>query len=286
MWEMTDRVTDVEAGLSEAVAELDEPDIHSAYWEQNEFVLLPRFIPQTVVELCLLEITQLEPDIHRNFVPGHKQGGSISSYVIRDKAPTITALYRSPALRTYLTRLVGSQLMLCPEDDPHACALYYYTKPGDHIGFHYDRSYYKGARYTVLIGLVEQSEHCRLVARVHKGKDVTEIGETRIPMEPGTMAVFNGDKLWHAVTPMGTKERRVILTLQYVTDQRMGPLKKLFSNMKDAFAYFGPAALMRWPKTRRTSSSVATTSQADATADHPTLQFLAGAGGASLHRDS
>ena len=135
--------------------------------------------------------------------------------------------------------------MLCPEDDPHACALYYYTKPGDHIGFHYDTSYYKGARYTVLIGLVEQSEHCRLVARVHKGKDVTEISETRIPMEPGTMVVFNGDKLWHAVTPMGAMERRVILTLQYVTDQRMGPVKKLFSNMKDAFAYFGPAALMR-----------------------------------------
>jgi hypothetical protein len=45
-------------------------------------------------------------------------------------------------------------------------------------------------------------------------------------------------------------ERRIVLTLQYVTDQRMGPLKKLFSNMKDAFAYFGPAALMHRSKTR------------------------------------
>lgn len=245
MWEMKDRVASVDAGLSEAIAGLDEPDIHSVYWNQNEFVLLPRFIPPTVVEPCLLEIEQVEPDVHRNYVPGHKQGGSVSSYVIREKAPTIAVLYRSPALRAYLSRLVGSPLMLCPDNDPHAYALYYYTKPGDHIGFHYDRSYYKGARYTVLIGLIEQSEHCRLVARVHKGKNVTEISETRIPMEPGTMVVFNGDKLWHAVTPMEAKERRVILTLQYVTDQRMGPVKKLFSNMKDAFAYFGPAALMR-----------------------------------------
>lgn len=100
------------------------------------------------------------------------------------------------------------------------------------------------------------------------------------------MVVFNGDKLWHAVTPLGAGERRIILTLQYVTDQRMGPLKKLFSNMKDAFAYFGPAALMRWPRTRRTSIGDATTSQTDSTADHPILQFLAGAGGASLNRDS
>ncbi len=281
-----DRVAHVETGLSEVIAELDEPDIHSAYWNQNEFVLLPRFVPPTVVEPCLLEIEQVEPDIHRNYVPGHKQGGSVSYYVIREKAPALVALYRSPALRTYLSRLVGAQLMLCPEDDPHACALYYYTKPGDHIGFHYDTSYYKGARYTVLIGLVEQSKHCRLVARVHKGRDVAEISETRIPMEPGTMVVFNGDKLWHAVTPLGAGERRIILTLQYVTDQRMGPLKQLFSNMKDAFAYFGPAALMRWPKTRRTSIGDATTSQTASMVEHPILQFLAGAGGASLNRDS
>lgn len=60
--------------------------------------------------------------------------------------------------------------MLCPEDDPHACALYYYTKSGDHIGFHYDTSYYNRARYTAVTTLVRQSEHCRLVARVHKGK--------------------------------------------------------------------------------------------------------------------
>lgn len=286
MRQIKDRAAGLESSLSGAIAELEEPDIHSAYWDQNEFVLLPRFIPPTVVEPCLLDIEQIEPDVHRNFVPGHKQGGSVSYYVIREKAPAIAALYRSPALRMFFSRLVGAQLMLCPEDDPHACALYYYTKPGDHIGFHYDRSYYKGARYTVLIGLVEQSEHCRLVARVHKGKDRSEISETRIPMEPGTMVVFNGDKLWHAVTPMRAEERRIVLTLQYVTDQRMGPLKKLFSNMKDAFAYFGPAALMRRSKTRRPSIGEATTLQSNAMADHPTLQFLAGAGGASLNRDS
>jgi hypothetical protein len=286
MSEPKDFVAGVEDGLGKAIAELNEPDMRRAYWNRNEFVLLPRFIPSALVEPCLVEIEEVKPDIHRNYVPGHKQGGSVSSYVIREKAPVIVALYRSPALRTFLSRLVGAQLMLCPEDDPHACALYYYTKTGDHIGFHYDKSYYKGARYTVLIGLVEQSEHCRLVARVHKGKALTEIAETRVSMEPGTMVVFNGDKLWHAVTPLGAGERRVILTLQYVTDQRMGPLKKLFSNMKDAFAYFGPAALMRWQKTRRTSIGDATTVQSDAMADHPTLQFLVGAGGASLNRDS
>lgn len=276
----------IEDALSRAIAELDEPDIHRTYWNQNEFLFLPQFVPSTVVEPCLLEIEQVEPDIHRNYVPGHKQGGSVSYYVIREKAPAILALYRSPELRTFLSRLVGAPLMLCPEDDPHACALYYYMKPGDHIGFHYDTSYYKGARYTILIGLVEQSEHCRLVARVHKGKAPTEISETRIPMDPGTMVVFNGDKLWHAVTPLGAMERRVVLTLQYVTDQRMGPLKKLFSNMKDAFAYFGPAALMHRPTARKTPSRHDTALQSDTGTEHPTLLFTVGADSASLYRNS
>jgi hypothetical protein len=51
---------------------------------------------------------------------------------------------------------VQAKLSLCPENDPHSCALYYYTEPGDHIGFHYDTSYYKGARYTILMGLVDK----------------------------------------------------------------------------------------------------------------------------------
>ena len=55
-----------------------------------------------------------------------------------------------------------------------------------------------------------------------------------------------GDKLWHAVTPLGKDEERIILTLQYVTNQEMGPFKKMFSNLTDAVAYFGPAALLPW----------------------------------------
>jgi hypothetical protein len=51
--------------------------------------------------------------------------------------------------------------------------------------------------------------------------------------------LFNGDKLWHAITPLGEGEERVSLTLEYVTDARMTPVKRFVSNMKDAVAYFG-----------------------------------------------
>ncbi len=242
---------DVESSLKRVIEAVDLEPAHNAYWLQNEFLLLEHFLPADLVEVLVAEANDLRSAINRNYVPGHKKGGSVSFYAIRDKAPIILTLYRSPALRSFLSGLTESRLLLCPEDDPHSCALYFYTEPGDHIGFHYDTSYYKGKRYTVLIGLVERSEHCRLVARLYQNQPEREIREMRIAMEPGTAVIFNGDKLWHAVTPLGKGEERVILTLQYVTNQEMGPFKRMFSNLKDAFAYFGPAVLMRSKPAKR-----------------------------------
>ncbi len=234
--------------LDQAVAGVEFDPAHSTYWEQHEFLVLDRLVPQAVTDRLIAEAEKVRPFVHRNYIPKHKKGGSVSSYILRREAPDTMAFYRSDSLRRFLSRLTEATLLPCPEEDPHACALYYYTEPGDHIGFHYDTSYYKGARYTVLIGLVERSVQCRLVARLYKGSRSQEIREVRIPMDPGTVVVFNGDKLWHAVTPLGEREERIVLTLQYVTNQDMGRFKRMFSNMKDAFAYFGPSALLRWPQ--------------------------------------
>lgn len=61
--------------------------------------------------------------------------------------------------------------MVCPERDPHAVALYVYQEPGDHINWHYDSSFYKGRRYTALLGLIDNHERescvlkCKLYTR-------------------------------------------------------------------------------------------------------------------------
>ena len=38
------------------------------------------------------------------------------------------------ALLAWLGSLTGDRLQLSPPDDPHAYALYFYSRPGDHIG--------------------------------------------------------------------------------------------------------------------------------------------------------
>jgi len=234
--------------VDQAVASVDFDRVRKEYWDQNEFVVLPGFLPRKAVEAYLVpRVERLKPLLNRNYIPGRKKGASVSYFIVREKGPEFLELYRSPAFLDFLSRLVNARLMLCPERDPHSCALYYYTEPGDYIGYHYDTSYYKGARYTILMGLVDQAKNCKLVCQLYKDDPTRTPKDLELITEPGDLVIFNGDKLWHAVTPLGEGEYRVVVTMEYVTTQEMSPFKRIYSNLKDAFGYFGLKAFLKRP---------------------------------------
>ena len=195
------------AEIDAALDRLDVPALEREYWAQDEFLFIRRFLPAAGVGALL-------------------------------------ALYRSERFRRFLSDLVGAPLQRCPEEDPHACALYFYTEPGDHMGYHYDTSYYRGARYTVLVGLVQDSAS-RLRCRLHTRQPGRAPVDLEVATDPGTMVIFNGDKVYHGVSPSRAGDRRIVFSMEYVTSQEMGRLWRLFSNLKDAFAYFGVGALWR-----------------------------------------
>ena len=228
----------IEDELAALVGALDVADVRAQYLAQGEFVHLERWLPPSLVARLLEDVERVRPAVHRNYIPRHKKGGSVSAYVLAREAPALSALYASPAFLRFVRGVTGRPADRCPARDPHACALYFYTEPGDHIGFHYDTSYYRGQRYTILVGLVERSSS-RLVCQLHRKDPARETVELRLATHPGTLVLFNGDKLWHAITPLGPNEERVSLTLEYVTDPRMSPLGRLISDLKDAVAYFG-----------------------------------------------
>ena len=235
---------DVDRAVASHLATRDARTGATDFARQGSFVSLADFLPPAVTALLIASARALLPDLNRNYLPGHKKGGSVSRHVIDRKAPAIAELYRSQALLGFLERTCGEALLPCPADDPHAYALYYYTKPGDHIGWHYDTSYYDGRRYTVLFGLIDESS-CRLDYELHTrdaGRAV-ESGSLRIPA--GGLVFFDGDKLRHRITPAAEDEIRVSLTFEYVTDPGMRPWRRVISNMKDAIAYFGFRQLLR-----------------------------------------
>lgn len=239
----------VDAEIERALQAVDLDQIRQVFNMQEEFIALERLIPQSVIKHIAAEAERLADGVNRSRVPGYKKSGSVSYYTLWEQGPAAMAIYRSPALLRFLDALTSRELQRCPDDDPHACALYYYTEPGDRVGWHYDSSFYKGERFTVLLGLVESSSS-KLQCRLYTKDDQRDNVDLELTTHPGTLVIFNGDYLQHQVTPLGEGERRIILTTEYVTDQRMGRFKRAISNVKDSMAYFGFRALFRKRPTR------------------------------------
>jgi hypothetical protein len=212
--------------------------LRSEYAGQGSFLYVENFLPAEITAQLIAAVGAVAGSVNRNYLPGHKQGGSVSRHAIDTRAPVIADLYRSALLLEWLQKLTGERLQLSPPDDPHAYALYFYTRPGDYIGWHYDTSYYAGRRYTLLLGLIDDSS-CRLDYQLHTRETGISVVSGSIKIAPGGLVVFNGDALRHRITPSLPGETRVSLTFEYVTDPHMHPWWRLISNMKDAFGYFG-----------------------------------------------
>jgi hypothetical protein len=232
----------------------DLSSLRRRFVEQGAFLFLPDFLDSEVTAQLIAGVAAVEATVNRNYLPGHKQGGSVSRHTIDRLAPAIAELYRTPALIEWLGQLAGEPLQVSPAEDAHAYALYFYTRAGDHIGWHYDTSYYAGRRFTVLMGLIDDSS-CRLDYELHTRRRgfAPVAGSVQIP--PGGLVFFDGDALRHRISPLGEGERRVSLTFEYVTDPRMNPWWRLISNMKDSFGYFGFRQVFRRRGPRAARSS-------------------------------
>lgn len=242
-----DRVaTDARSGAAIAarVGRLDTASLARRFTDQDAFLYLEDFLPSDVTARIAQSARELLGEVNRSYLPGHKQGGSISRHVIDAKAPFIAELYRSRELIDWLEHITGDRLQVSPADDAHAYALYYYMRAGDHMGWHYDTSYYDGRRYTVLLGVIDDSS-CALEYELYTRNEhkADEAHAVRYP--PGALVAFDGDKLRHRVTPARDNELRVSLTFEYVTNPNMWASKRFISNMKDAVAYFGMRQVFR-----------------------------------------
>lgn len=229
---------DITPLIEAACAHQDLTQHRRRYLDQGEFVVVEDFLPPEVLRVWDQQLEPLKPHIHRNFIPKHKKGGSAGYLTVHQLAPAMTAIYHHPRFIDFLQRIVDAQIKECPGSDLHRCALYSYTEEGDHIGWHYDTSYYKDRRWTVLVGFQDTSSS-RLLCHLHTRDKGREVEKLELQVKPGALVIFNGDKVWHSVTPIRANECRYIISMQYVTNGEMNPLLRFVSNMKDAIAYFG-----------------------------------------------
>jgi hypothetical protein len=243
-----------DGAMKSRLGDLDPEPLRRQFAAQGAFLYVAEFLAPGITAQLAAAVEAVKASVNRNYLPGHKQGGSVSRHVIDELAPFIAELYRSPALIGWLERLTGEPLQLSPPDDAHAYALYFYTRPGDHIGWHYDTSYYAGRRYTLLLGVVDRSS-CRLDYELHTREPGVAVVPGSLQIPPGGLVFFDGDKLRHRITPLAADEFRVSLTFEYITDPAMHPWRRVISKAKDAVAYFGIRQVFRRPGKGGTSQS-------------------------------
>jgi len=84
--------------VDEAVKRLDLDHASREYWDQNEFLFIPQFLPRSLVEEHLVPQAQgVKSELNRNYIPDHKKDGSMSYYTVIEKGP---ALSRSVSIRS------------------------------------------------------------------------------------------------------------------------------------------------------------------------------------------
>lgn len=226
----------IEARIGQLV---DKKSLQDTF-QKKKWLVLDHFLdPDFVRTHFHPEIEACNSYVHRVKIPSFKKSGSVSSHHLQQHAPHLFSLYYSATMKKFVEDIVGEKLLLCPSDDPHGVALYHYTEPGDFIGVHYDKSFYRGRRYTVLLGMIQDSLASKLMCYPGSHKLNRRKNPTPVYTHPGTFVIFDGDSLWHEVTPLAENEKRVILTMEYVTDNRMTKTNRFVSHLKDRLLYFG-----------------------------------------------
>jgi hypothetical protein len=206
----------------------------------ERLAVLPDAISSDLFESLKVEINRLSRT-ERSYLPSHKKGGTIAYETLCKEAPGVVAFYLSTELHDLVSKIVGVRVMPTPLHDQSSCSVLFYEKPGDHIGWHFDHNFYKGRHFTVLLPIVNRDatgvglSAARLYARV--GRE-----ERQVATPPNQLVVFEGAEIVHKATPIGTDERRVLLSMTFATDPRSTLVQGIARRLKDT-AFFGIRAL-------------------------------------------
>ena len=76
--------------ISDSLRQTDEANLREEYCEQDEFVVVEDFLSPEVLSRWEVELEKLKPHIHRNYLPGHKEGRQHRLQNLNALAPSIS----------------------------------------------------------------------------------------------------------------------------------------------------------------------------------------------------
>jgi hypothetical protein len=204
------------------------------------FATVPDFLPEPLFQHLLDELSAVQA-VERGYIPLKRKAGTIAYETLIETSPTFVTLYHSSELLAFLSGCTGVHLVPTPIRDQSSLSLLIYDKPGDYIGWHYDHNFYKGRHFTVILCLVNQGSAVDGLS--HASFAMIKDGQEQyISAAPNTLIMFEGNKVYHRVTPIEENERRVVMSMTFCTEPSSSWPQAVSRRIKDT-AFFGLRAL-------------------------------------------
>jgi hypothetical protein len=229
------------AGRAPGLSLPGDPRASRDDFARERFLRVEGVLDRPTLEALREEALAVQGQAERTYIPNHKQGGTLAYEQLHRHAPRCLALYHAPALREWLSQVIGARLQPTADHDQSSCSLLYYTHPGDHIGWHFDHNFYRGRHFTVLIALENRGGSGGISAAQLQRRLLDGEAQTCDTAE-NVLVVFEGKEVLHRATPLGVGERRILLSMTFGTDPRVPLVKEWARRIKDT-AFFGLRAL-------------------------------------------
>src|ERR1700721_3604813 len=95
--------------MNSRLRDLNTEALRGEFAAQGAFLHVRDFLGPEITAQLVAAVEGVGGSVNRNYLPGHKQGGSVSRHTIDTVAPFIADLYRSPALIGWLGQLSGER---------------------------------------------------------------------------------------------------------------------------------------------------------------------------------
>lgn len=219
---------------------LERAALHQEF-ERDWLLRVENFLAPETFQRLQQECLENLPHLERNYVPRHKQGGTVAYETLHRTAPNCLGFYHSPELASWLDDVIGAKVGPTANYDQSSCSILCYTEPGDHIGWHFDHNFYQGRHFTALLSVKNSSaaggvSASQLMRQTMDGQEIT------VDTSENVFVLFEGNKVRHKATPTQAGDLRIILSMTFGTDSRTGGLKEIIRRCKDT-AFFGIRAL-------------------------------------------
>jgi hypothetical protein len=163
-------------------------------------------------------------------IPKWKGGRTLSTQDCITYLPDLVHFYHS--LTPLVSSIVGSLVTTTPLYLPTSCAVLVYEKENDYINWHYDVNYFLGRFFTLLIPVTENTTCTKFIYKDSAKQDIS------IDLRGDTSVLFEGEHVFHMASKLCKNERRVLISLQFTTNDDRTLFSKILTRFKD-IAFIG-----------------------------------------------